>query len=513
MGISGAISINSCHYFKRNRNKPMQRFLFNIDVLGSCNLKCPSCPVGNFDNVRNPTGFMSPALLDQIMQKATSESQVTGIQLFNWTEPLLHPQLAELVRIVQSYGVACGLSSNLNILKNIDEIMAANPHNFRISVSGFNQTIYGITHRGGDIDRVKKNMIALAESKARIGSTTIINVLYHRYLGNLDDEMLMKEFSESLGFNFETSWSFMMPLEKVLAYVSDDDTETTLTDEDLRLIQKLSLPLRDAIDVSQKYKNSPCDLRDGQMTLDFQGNVLLCCGVYDSSKFTLGSFLSVSIAELQQLKYQHNMCTKCMNKGLHVYSVFGAPEFNTLAINNIILSYARQLGVSTEVRQPEIQPSDNQYLMPHNLREQNLVAFPDWSMNDEEICKEISSIIKNIVNLPNKESVAILIDTTGIDTDDASLIISASLMEVMMNGESEIDEEIENIIVLAKMSNLEGSDFQDRISFRISMAIDNKNTIESSRANNLPVINVEDITKVSLHGCESQNLVETLILV
>jgi MoaA/NifB/PqqE/SkfB family radical SAM enzyme len=489
----------------------MQRFLFNIDVLGSCNLKCPSCPVGNSTDVRNPSGFMSPALLKQIMQKATSESQVTGVQLFNWTEPLLHPQLSELVEVVQSYGIACGLSSNLNILKNIDDVMSANPHNFRVSVSGFNQTIYGMTHRGGDIERVKKNMIALAESKIKTGSKTIINVLYHRYLGNLDDELLMKKFAEDLGFNFETSWSFMMPIEKVLAYVSENIAETTLTDEDLKLIQKLSLPLGEAIDVSQKYKNSACDLRDGQMTLDFQGNVQLCCGVYDSTRFTVGSFMSVSTTELQRLKYQNNLCTKCMDKGIHVYFVFGAPEFNNIAINNIILNYAKQLGVSTEIPQSDPQASDNEELNSHNLKNNNLVVFPNWNNDDELICAEISLIIKNIADLPNKEFMAILIDTTGVDRDDASLMVSAALMEVMVEEEVEIDEEIENMLILTKISNLKDSGLKDRITYRIALANENNDTIKSSGLYNLPVINIVDLKNIKFHGYNSRRSTETLI--
>jgi MoaA/NifB/PqqE/SkfB family radical SAM enzyme len=489
----------------------MQRFLFNIDVLGSCNLKCPSCPVGNSTDTHNPTGFMSPALLDKIMKKATSECQVTGVQLFNWTEPLLHPQLAQLVEIVQSYGVACGLSSNLNILKNIDNVMSANPHNFRVSVSGFNQTIYGMTHRGGDIERVKKNMVTLAESKIKTGSETIVNVLYHRYVGNLDDELLMKKFAEDLGFNFETSWSFMMPIEKVLAYVGENIAETTLTNEDLKLIQKLSLPLKEAIDISQKYKNSDCDLRDGQMTLDFQGNVQLCCGVYDSSRFTLGSFLSVSSTELQQLKYQHDLCTKCMDKGIHVYFVFGAPEFNNIAINNIILNYAKQLGVSTEIPQSDSKTSDGKKLTLDNFKENNLVVFPNWNNDDELICMEIISIVRNIANLPNKESITISIDTTGIDRDDASLIVSAALMEVMLDEEIEIDEQIENMLILTKIGNLRDSDLQDRIDYRIALMNENNDAIDFSGSRNLPVINIADLKNVQFHNYSSQSFSETLI--
>ncbi len=51
----------------------MTRFFFNSDVLGSCNLRCPFCPVGNRKEFRPPTGFMDPALLAAIIAKANAE--------------------------------------------------------------------------------------------------------------------------------------------------------------------------------------------------------------------------------------------------------------------------------------------------------------------------------------------------------------------------------------------------------------------------------------------------------
>jgi MoaA/NifB/PqqE/SkfB family radical SAM enzyme len=128
----------------------MKSFFFNIDTLGigQCNLRCPSCPVGNSD-IKNPTGLMKPELLQQILAKATQELHVTGVGLFSWTEPLLHPQLPELVKIINSFNIPSFLSSNLNIKKDFELILEANPSSFRISTSGFNQPIYSQFHRGG----------------------------------------------------------------------------------------------------------------------------------------------------------------------------------------------------------------------------------------------------------------------------------------------------------------------------------------------------------------------------
>lgn len=54
-------------------HRRVTRFFFNIDVLGSCNLRCPSRPVGNTKELRPLTGFMDPALLAAIIAKAKAE--------------------------------------------------------------------------------------------------------------------------------------------------------------------------------------------------------------------------------------------------------------------------------------------------------------------------------------------------------------------------------------------------------------------------------------------------------
>ena len=332
----------------------MTRFFFNVDVLGSCNLRCPSCPVGNTKDVKPPTGFMDPPLLAAIITKAKSECEVAGVGLFNWTEPILHPRLPELIRIVESNGIPCHLSSNLNQMRNIDAILAENPYALRISLSGFTQEVYGYTHRGGNIERVKQHMVELAEAKTRQRSTTNIHALYHRYKHNLADERPMREFAQRLGFGFQPVWAFMMPLEKILAYVNDDPTEATLTDEDHQLIDNLALPLREAIASAEKHRAAPCSLREAQMTMDFEGNVQLCCGTYDSRKFTIGKYLTMPLEQLQARKHADDMCRRCMSRGGHVYGTYGGPEFDSIAARTIGPEGVRLVGLNAERRRKRL---------------------------------------------------------------------------------------------------------------------------------------------------------------
>jgi MoaA/NifB/PqqE/SkfB family radical SAM enzyme len=333
-------------------------FFLDIDVVGTCNLKCPSCPVGNWNEFSEPQQFMTPEMLSKILHKAKNECQVCGVGLFNWTEPLLHPNLAEMVEIVQSNGFPCFLSSNLNILKNIEHILKANPYALRISLSGFTQKHYAKTHRGGDIEKVKKNMQILADLKQELHSSTKIEVLYHRYLHNLgSEEQSMRDFTKELGFDFHPVWAFMMPLEKVLKLISPESSLTKsvhISEEDLELVKSLALPIDELysqlVNLKQ-YKSEPCSLQNSHLTINHKGEVQLCCAVYDSSKYSLASYLDTPLLELQKMKQQSSMCHECIDLGLHKYVTYEASGLEELALYNVgrsQLSFPNESNVSAQ---------------------------------------------------------------------------------------------------------------------------------------------------------------------
>jgi hypothetical protein len=312
------------------------RFFFNIDTHGACNLRCPSCAVGN-TIVKNPQGFMEVPLLERILDKAVSECDLEGVALFVWTEPFLHPKLPELIRVVNAHRTPCSLSTNLNVIKNVDNILAANPDSLRISLSGFYQQTYGITHRGGDIERVKANMLELANARERVGAKTRIHMMYHRYLGNLDEEVLMREYAGSLGFEFQPVWAFLLPLEKAGAYLDHD--LSSFTEDDKKLMERLTVPLDTLPPILKKHRGTSCYLQTQQISMDFKADVQLCCAVYDSSKFTLGNYLDLPLGEIQKRKYSHAMCDHCIATGLHAYQTGIEDAFDEVALQRVKARY------------------------------------------------------------------------------------------------------------------------------------------------------------------------------
>jgi len=318
------------------RQPGKRRMELLMDVVGSCNLRCPSCPVGNMGQI-NQNGMTDVSLFERIIARADDKYAIERVSLYNWGEPLLHPQLPELVKIVKNHNLYCALSSNLNVLRNEEAILAANPDELRISLSGFHQETYEKTHARGDIERVKANMRRLAAAKQKLRrNRTRIDVYFHKYKHNLDEIAPMKAFAQSLGFNWMENWAYYMPLEKVLDFAEDK-----LSVVEVAFVEsQIALPLNKALQEARKYAAEPCRLWNEQIVLDYQGRASLCCGVYDQTVNRLGNFLDLAPDELMAAKAGHSTCKKCTSHGLHRYAEYFdhpklRPAYERLIANNI----------------------------------------------------------------------------------------------------------------------------------------------------------------------------------
>ena len=70
--------------------------------------------------------------------------------MYIWGEPLLNPELPEIIKINKNLGIASGISSNLNAGKHLEDVIKASPAQIRVSVSGYGEKYYEITHKGDD---------------------------------------------------------------------------------------------------------------------------------------------------------------------------------------------------------------------------------------------------------------------------------------------------------------------------------------------------------------------------
>jgi radical SAM protein with 4Fe4S-binding SPASM domain len=92
-----------------------------VELTNYCNLNCPVCPTGLGALQRKPQA-MDPAIFERLMNEVGR--YLLTMSLWGWGEPLLHPELADILRIIQNRGINTLLSSNGQKL-NDDRVLKA----------------------------------------------------------------------------------------------------------------------------------------------------------------------------------------------------------------------------------------------------------------------------------------------------------------------------------------------------------------------------------------------------
>jgi len=297
----------------RHSPRESSTYVYAIDVVGTCNLRCPTCPVGNFPAAERPKGFMAVEMFERVVAKIAAErvAERPEIWLFNWGEPLLHPELATLIGIVRRHGFACHLSTNLNVEHGLREMVRAAPDNLKISLSGFTPQDYARTHARGRLALVKANMYLLRHYLDKYHVATRVWVGHHLYKGTESQVPQVKALCDELGFEHHPIAAFYMPLERLLGAVRGDGPP----DPTLELLLERPLAYVPRIR-RQRSERHDCELRFNQTVINHDGTVALCCSVYDRANMLGLSFLDTPHADLEAAKYRHPFCGTCIENGL-----------------------------------------------------------------------------------------------------------------------------------------------------------------------------------------------------
>lgn len=298
------------------RHPPMEgaAYSYTIDVVGTCNLRCPTCPVGN--SPMRPRGFMTVEMFARIIAKIRAESPDPDprLTLYNWGEPLLHPELPQLIAIAHAAGLKVQLSTNLNIRHGLEAVIAANPDELKISLSGVTPESYGRTHRKGNLALVLENMRELRRLIDIHGATTKVWIGHHLYRSSRHQLPQVAAMARELGFAHHPVDAFFMPLERLATYLDGDDGADTHG-----IIPDLPLNPRDRARLlaAQQDPSSDCELRFAQTVINHDGSVALCCSVYDTANMLGIDFLDVPHAEIQRRRYRHPFCASCTARNMH----------------------------------------------------------------------------------------------------------------------------------------------------------------------------------------------------
>ena len=307
--------------FDSQLNKDLKRYspfesthyVYAIDIVGGCNLRCPSCPVSYSTDL--PKGLMKrqqfEAILDKIRQESPDENP--EIWLFNWSEPMLHPLIGEFVRVAKGKGFFTFVSTNLNISSRIDDLIKAEPDRLKISLSSLKQDIYSKTHARGDIEQVVQNMGTLSKLREAYGVKTEIWLGHHLYRNTVGETESIKALANQLGFKYGPSPAIIAPIERVMTML----TETSRSLPEIR-DQLLYDPTQiQAHMQSRRSGTYDCELRFNMTSIRYDGTLDLCCATTQKLNPKKDvSFMDFTHKEIEALKYHHSFCAQCIKSSL-----------------------------------------------------------------------------------------------------------------------------------------------------------------------------------------------------
>ncbi|MFK0730674.1 MAG: glycosyltransferase family 4 protein [Gloeotrichia echinulata HAB0833] len=108
-----------------------------------------------------------------------------------------------------------------------------------------------------------------------------------------------------------------------------------------------------------------------------------------------------------------------------------------------------------------------------NLKEINLITFPDWTQSEELITKDLQQVIKAIATHPENDKITLLINTNNIPVEDAELLLSGVAMNLMMEEDLDISEGLE-ISLLGNLADIQWEALLPRISAKIVLEHENQ---------------------------------------
>jgi pyruvate-formate lyase-activating enzyme len=298
----------------------IQRFDYQVDISGACNLRCISCPRGNMPN-QPPAGFMSAETFGRVLDKILREDPFTGVvTLYNWGEPLLNPELPAIVRLARERGVLTAISSNLNVKRDFSDVIKAGPMWFRISLSGYGKS-YEITHTGGSWELLLENMKKLKNWREQYHPDMVVEMFYHIYRhNNTEDFHKMRSLCDQLGFTFRYRHAALAPLDNIEAVIDGKPVSRQAREA----MGWQILPVDEAMAIARTQQERECSYeRCLWITWDLQ--VAQCMEWYaDGRTLVPKDFLATPLQEIIDARCLNEFCAHCKSKAIHrCYVVYG----------------------------------------------------------------------------------------------------------------------------------------------------------------------------------------------
>lgn len=278
-----------------------------IDITGGCNAKCPLCVTAR-ETFGKPLNFMSTPEFARALGRSV-------VRLFNWGEPILHPDLNGIVSELNQRDLRVGISTNASKKTNF-HVSTAGFEQFTFSVPGWSQASYDKIH-GLKFDRVVSNMKSTIRNMRATGYRGRFELAFHVYQFNAFLELeAARAWAARNKVEFHPYYAYINDYTQMKAYRKDALAPEVLGD----VSRKLFLHYIDDLIASQP-ESWECPQWKGNLNLNHKAEILLCCVLPETHEASiLGSIHDLSKDEILGRKRTSKECGECLGCGVSYWA-------------------------------------------------------------------------------------------------------------------------------------------------------------------------------------------------
>ncbi|AFV01156.1 MULTISPECIES: radical SAM protein [unclassified Dehalobacter] len=201
-GSKVLISASSNGLLLRSTNPELSKLY--IEPTNTCNLSCRTCIRHTW---KDSEGFMSREVYLKLLAEASEFKSLRKISFWGFGEPLLHPDIVEMVAQAKQLGVETQIITNGLLLdkKMAEGLMQAGLDSIVVSIDGTSEEVQADIRSGADLNAIKKNVKYLrlirerkSQMNPEIGIEFVVTRSNVKELGNL--KILANELGASFIF-------------------------------------------------------------------------------------------------------------------------------------------------------------------------------------------------------------------------------------------------------------------------------------------------------------------------
>jgi len=173
-----------------------------VEPTSACNLNCRTCVRHSWDE---PTGFMDMRDFRRMIGDLRAVSSLETMAFWGIGEPLLHPDIVEMVSLAKALGVKTELVTNALLLDGriAEGLTAAGLDRIVVSVDGVSSKSYECIRTGGNLGAVMENVGYLNRLRSRNGrNRPEIGIEFVATQGNLSEMPNLRDLAYAMEASF-----------------------------------------------------------------------------------------------------------------------------------------------------------------------------------------------------------------------------------------------------------------------------------------------------------------------